>query len=180
MDSDFSRRAHRILMQVLELEEPQRAEFIRAQCCADPQLQAHVDRLLRALNQSSGFLETPALGDRRVAPSAPAAEGPRSIGGYHIVRVIGIGNATVEVNDDVLTAAGDVAVLEDGTDKVYAYIVQTDTTMPYAASIGILDDCGETGSPNYGGPAIPTATPTPTNTPTITPTATPSSSWPRI
>jgi hypothetical protein len=90
----------------------------------------------------------------------------------HIVRVIGIGNASVEVEDQVLNAAGDVAVLEDGTSMVYAYIVQTDTTMPYAASIGILEDCGETGSPNYGGAAILTATPTPSHTPTITPSPT--------
>jgi hypothetical protein len=73
----------------------------------------------------------------------------------HTVRVVGIANAAVEVNDDVLTRAGDIADIEDGTGRLYVYVNRLDSIAPYAASLAFLDDCGETGTSVFGGASTP-------------------------
>lgn len=93
MDETLARRAHALLVKAVELEPAERSTFVRNSCAGDATLARRVEDLLAAMDRSSTFLETPALGDRAALRSVAI---PQHIGGYTIERVIGIGGmATV-------------------------------------------------------------------------------------
>jgi len=95
MDKELDRRAHAILMDMLDLATDERRAFIESACGDDLRLRARVMKLGEALDRSSDFLETPAI-VRHVAEIAPPDAAIESIGDYRIVRVIGVGGmATV-------------------------------------------------------------------------------------
>ncbi|MBL9150297.1 MAG: serine/threonine protein kinase [Phycisphaerae bacterium] len=89
---DRAARAHAILHRALALADDDRAAMVEAECRDDAALAALVRRLLVALDESAGFLETPAL-----APSAaPAIRTPDTVGDYLVIGVLGVGGmATV-------------------------------------------------------------------------------------
>ncbi len=90
MPDDLARRSHAVFVRAVELDGPQRAAFVEEACAGDPMLRDRVRTLVAALDTSAGFLDAPALGDRRAAPA------PVSVRGYQVVRVIGVGGmATV-------------------------------------------------------------------------------------
>jgi len=95
MDKELARRAHAILMQVLDVAPAERVLMIEAACGDDERLRARVIALSEALDRSGDFLETPAVA-RPPDVSAPRDSVIDSIGDYRIVGVIGVGGmATV-------------------------------------------------------------------------------------
>jgi serine/threonine protein kinase len=96
MNKDLARRAHALMMRVVDLDESQREAFIDEACDSDPLLREHMVDLMAAVRHSSSFLETPALHDSRVSTPRIPLEQPESIRHYRIVRTLGMGGmATV-------------------------------------------------------------------------------------
>ena len=91
MPTDFNQRSHALLMEAVEIEdEDARRVFILERCSGDAALERRMTSLLDAVSQRSAFLETPAIRGAR-APATPAV-----IGGYEVVRAVGLGGmATV-------------------------------------------------------------------------------------
>jgi len=95
MDKEFARRAHTILMKALDVDPSERASLIATECTGDERLRAHVTDLVKAIDQSSDFLETPVLEGWTDEATSPVPRIER-IGNYRIVGVIGVGGmATV-------------------------------------------------------------------------------------
>ncbi len=95
MSEDLTRRSHAILKAAVDLDLSGRNAYIESACAGEPRLRRQVQQLLDALEDTHGFLETPALESER-APSGGFALQPDKIGGYQIERVIGAGGmATV-------------------------------------------------------------------------------------
>lgn len=95
MDHDLSQRSYDVFTRAIEVAETERSGFIEAQCGKDARLRVAVDRLIRAIEDSATFLESPALSGGARTPTPPPAH-RLAIGSYRIVRVIGAGGmATV-------------------------------------------------------------------------------------
>lgn len=95
MDEKVARRAHSLFMKAIELDPEDRARYLRSACAGDLDLERRIGDLLSALDRAPTFLETPALGNRPTATQPPTSI-PRTIGEYHIERMIGAGGmATV-------------------------------------------------------------------------------------
>lgn len=105
MADDLKRRAHELLKQAIELDEPQRASFVRENARGNAELYKKVMALLGAVDRSQDFLEAPALASRpngdkflkTVKPPTPTdAPVPDAVGNYLVVGVLGVGGmATV-------------------------------------------------------------------------------------
>jgi eukaryotic-like serine/threonine-protein kinase len=91
-DRDLNKRAHAMLMQVMELPPEGRRSFLRETCGSDPALMAIVSNMVDAADRTGSFLSVPAIESTRVnIPSIPDA-----VGNYLIVGVLGTGGmATV-------------------------------------------------------------------------------------
>jgi len=88
---DLERRSHAVLKAALEIEGPQREAFLEEACAGDTAMRRKVRSLVSALEDSRGFLDSPALDGARSDEHVP-----QSIGPYRIVRVLGAGGmATV-------------------------------------------------------------------------------------
>ncbi len=88
MDEDVARRAMAIFKSIVDLDRADRGAAIEKACGQDATLLSRVKSLIGALDETGGFLETPAMGFR--APK------PDQIPGYRIVRELGAGGmATV-------------------------------------------------------------------------------------
>jgi len=83
-------RAERILDELLDLEESERAPRTAAACRGDAELQRAVLDLLAAERAAGEFLSTPALATLEDEPAAPSALGQR-IGPYRLVAELGRG-----------------------------------------------------------------------------------------
>lgn len=91
--------ADEIFFQSLELDEPQRPEFIARACGRNADLRAEVESLLAAHRRAGDFLRTPVVpGSSASASEAPAAGATgaerwigRPIGSYRVVDVLGAG-----------------------------------------------------------------------------------------
>src|SRR3954469_26033969 len=100
--SGLFQRADGVFDAALDLPREERAAFVERACSGDPELGAAVHRLLRAHNQSDGFLGSPAA-----ALAAPLLAGtpdaighvviplPGHIGPYRVEREIGRGGMGV-------------------------------------------------------------------------------------
>lgn len=88
MQAELRRRAHGLFVRALDVPATERASFVEAQCDGDAALLSRVNRLLEAVDRSTGFLETPALADR---PALASPGQPPTIRGYRVVRVLGAG-----------------------------------------------------------------------------------------
>jgi serine/threonine protein kinase len=92
MTADAARRAHAIFSRAMELDGDQRDAMIDEACGGDPDILKRVQRLLRAAERSTGFLEAPAMAAR----AEPAPTLPDAVGNYLVVGVLGEGGmATV-------------------------------------------------------------------------------------
>jgi tetratricopeptide (TPR) repeat protein len=91
MNAELARRAHAIFTRALDLPREAREVFVSEQAAGDAPLTEAVERLLRIADDTTDFLETPALSRVRQAPSVPDA-----VGNYLVVGVLGAGGmATV-------------------------------------------------------------------------------------
>lgn len=96
MDETLTHRSHAVLKLVADAPDCERDSLIEAHCAGDPKLRERVMSLVRALDDSQGFLETPALHNSRARLSADLQPGVDVVGGYRILGVIGSGGmATV-------------------------------------------------------------------------------------
>lgn len=97
MADDLRRRAHALLREVVAVAPPERAACIDRLCAADESLRRRLRQLVDALETSSGFLESPALGEHARGPVAePASPADARVPGYRVLGVIGAGGmATV-------------------------------------------------------------------------------------
>jgi serine/threonine protein kinase/tetratricopeptide (TPR) repeat protein len=91
--SDRSQRIEQLYNSALELQEGQRAAYLKQACPGDDELRQEVESLLAQGTQSVGFLKTPAL---EVAAREMAAHQTRSLvgqllGSYKIVSLLGVG-----------------------------------------------------------------------------------------
>ncbi len=102
-------RVSEIVLAVRELDESQRAEYLRAQCGDDDELRGEVESLLANLTPADSFLHTPALGtqfalasalcDSQAARSADTATAsppatvalPECVGRYRVLELLGEG-----------------------------------------------------------------------------------------
>src|SRR5439155_19670017 len=76
------------------LSESARPAYLDESCSGDPELRAHVDRLLAASDSAGGFLESLDTGRAgRLLESSPEAGG--AIGRYKVIRKIGSGGMGV-------------------------------------------------------------------------------------
>ncbi len=92
MTADSARRAHAIFTHALELDGDQRDAAVREACGDDADMLKRVNRLLRAAELSTGFLEAPAMSSY----VEPAPLMPDAVGNYLVVGVLGVGGmATV-------------------------------------------------------------------------------------
>ena len=91
MNAQRAREAHAIFTQALDMPRDERDAFVRERANGDARLADAVDRLLRASDHTTDFLETPALAKQRPVPAIPDA-----VGSYLVVGVLGAGGmATV-------------------------------------------------------------------------------------
>lgn len=98
MHDDLSRRAHTIFKRAIDVDAGERTAFVEAACGGDESLRRRVLALVTALDETQGFLETPALEHpmNTWIHAAAAAHVGDEIGGYRVESVIGIGGmATV-------------------------------------------------------------------------------------
>ena len=96
MDNDLSRRSHEVFTRAIEVAETDRIGFIETACAGDTRLRNAVDRLIRAIEDSATFLDAPALSGGARPPSPTPSPHRDAIGGYRILRIIGVGGmATV-------------------------------------------------------------------------------------
>jgi serine/threonine protein kinase/WD40 repeat protein len=87
---DLRRRAERLFQEAAELRFEARERFLDRHCDEDASLRDSVSRLLAAFDRMGEFLEF--LPDGRPRPEPDDADPiPTRIGGYEIVRVVGIG-----------------------------------------------------------------------------------------
>jgi WD40 repeat protein len=98
MHDELIRRSHAVLREAAALTGPEREAYIETACAGNTRLLAQVSRLVRALDDSQGFLDAPVLGTRHgraASPDVSRAIAER-IGGYRVLDVIGAGGmATV-------------------------------------------------------------------------------------
>ncbi len=94
MGHDLTRRAHALMMRALEIEDAERRlEFVTQECGDDVELLDRMRALLKALDEQKSFLESPAIARPE---SAVIRTSPDAMGGYRIIRAIGVGGmATV-------------------------------------------------------------------------------------
>lgn len=91
--------ADEIFFQSLELDEPQRQEFVARACGHDADLRMEVESLLAAHRRAGDFLRTPVVAASAAAPAGGAGGGAtdsaawtgRRLGSYRIVDVLGAG-----------------------------------------------------------------------------------------
>lgn len=96
MIDDMQRRAHEIFVAALDEEPDERYTLITHACAGDDALRSAVDRLLKAIEDTAHFLETPALGDPHPRRAVPERLAPDAIPGYRVIGVLGVGGmATV-------------------------------------------------------------------------------------
>jgi len=95
MTGDLARRSHELFVRAIDISDGERAGFIASACAGDDKLRREVEKLVRAIEDSATFLEVPALsGGARVPSVEPVRR--ETVGGYRIVRTIGVGGmATV-------------------------------------------------------------------------------------
>ncbi|MFN0133380.1 MAG: tetratricopeptide repeat protein [Phycisphaerales bacterium] len=92
MRNDTAARAHAIFTRALGLDPDQRDAMVREACGQDADVLRRVQRLLKAADQSTGFLESPALASR----FEPLPDIPDAVGTYLVIGVLGMGGmATV-------------------------------------------------------------------------------------
>ncbi|HEB52806.1 MAG TPA: serine/threonine protein kinase [bacterium] len=94
-------RVEELFQRAADLPPAQRDPLLDAECAGQPRLRAAVERLLRALDDSERFLETPVAGLALASPSRPTAIGsaatlceapdPVRIGDYEVEGVLGTG-----------------------------------------------------------------------------------------
>ena len=86
-------RVKQLFNDSLELEPPDRADFLTERCGPDQDLRAEIEALLASHCQAHGFLQTPAACDTEsMSDAVAAALVGQSLGGYTIRRVIGRGS----------------------------------------------------------------------------------------
>lgn len=96
MIDELQKRAHEIFVSVLDEAPHARSRLVAHACAGDAGLRAAVERLLRAVDETSFFLEVPALGERSARREQPETLPPGAIPGYRILGVLGVGGmATV-------------------------------------------------------------------------------------
>ncbi len=84
------KRAHAIFVAALEDELDDRTEYLAKMCAGADELRREVERLLDAVDQTTDFLESPALG----SPTRTAAGGATTrlvVPGHRVVRTLGVG-----------------------------------------------------------------------------------------
>lgn len=92
MNADRARRAHAILTAALDAHRTKRDTVVSSLCAGDAALEARVRKLLAATDQSTGFLDSPALAGH----SQFTAPVPDAVANYLVVGVLGTGGmATV-------------------------------------------------------------------------------------
>ncbi|MCG3129635.1 MAG: Serine/threonine-protein kinase PknD [Phycisphaerae bacterium] len=94
LDPDEWRRIDAVFSEALDLESPERAAFLDRSFVNAPRLRAEVERMLRADEDSSGFMSAPPAPDMFDVLLEPPPL-PRRIGRYPIVRVIASGGMGV-------------------------------------------------------------------------------------
>jgi len=86
-------RVKQLFNDSLELEPPDRADFLSERCGSDQNLRAEIEALLASHCEARGFLQTPAaLDSESMSDAVAAALVGQSLGGYTIRRVIGRGS----------------------------------------------------------------------------------------
>ena len=96
MADDLGRRAHAIFKQMLDADTKERAKFVDVACEGNELLRTLVGSLVDALDETQGFLETPALKSTDHPPQPHASDIDIEIPGYDIESSIGMGGmATV-------------------------------------------------------------------------------------
>lgn len=86
-------RVKQLFNDSLELELPDRADFLADRCGPDQNLRAEIEALLASHREARGFLQTPAeLDTNSMSDAVAAALVGQSLGGYTIRRVIGRGS----------------------------------------------------------------------------------------
>ena len=89
--NDRKQQAKSIFMNALELDtEPERSDFLRAQCGDDHELRQEVDQLLQHCDQIDGFLDDPVLKAAFDGQGAADMLG-QQIGPYKLLQQIGEG-----------------------------------------------------------------------------------------
>lgn len=85
------RKAHAIFVGALGCREHERESYVRQACASDEALQRDVERLLAALEQSTNFLESPAVHTERPGGSDVQPQSTPQIRGFHVIRTLGAG-----------------------------------------------------------------------------------------
>ncbi len=96
MEAERARRVEELFAAAAEKEASGRAAFLDVACAGDASLRAEVESLLRADEDSSGFLSSPAYESSSLFPSGLGLPGPQPaegsrLGAYRIVRPIAAG-----------------------------------------------------------------------------------------
>ena len=91
MDQERWRRVEDIFHAALEREPEARQAFLEVACGGDADLRRQVELLLAKGEEAGSFLETPAMRDITVAPTATGAFVGRQFGPYRIVSPLGAG-----------------------------------------------------------------------------------------
>ncbi len=85
------RKAHAIFVKALGHRGRERESYVADACASDAALRLEVDRLLDAIESSTDFLETPAIGGDRHEAAKRSSMPALDVQGYRIVRTLGVG-----------------------------------------------------------------------------------------
>ncbi|MGE3182953.1 MAG: hypothetical protein AB7N71_15085, partial [Phycisphaerae bacterium] len=91
MISEQIKRAHAIFVAALERPQHERNAYVQASCGTDASLQREVHKLFGAVEHTTDFLETPAIGSNQRIVADRLASPPYIIPGYRILRTLGVG-----------------------------------------------------------------------------------------
>jgi tetratricopeptide (TPR) repeat protein/tRNA A-37 threonylcarbamoyl transferase component Bud32 len=106
MVGDRAKRAQEIFRRALDAEPGERTQVVFAACAGDESLAADVNRLLRALTRSTGFLEGAAIASVPLTP----ARMPETVGSYRVLRMLGSGGMASVYEAEQRTPARRVAL----------------------------------------------------------------------
>ncbi len=85
------KRVNELFQQALDLDPEARRAFVSKECGGDLEMQAEVDSLLAAYDQSPGFLTQDTLAQLDEPPEAPALAPGSRLGPYQVLGLLASG-----------------------------------------------------------------------------------------
>lgn len=73
----------------------------------------------------------------------------------HGLRVVTLTNSSLEIQGDTIRSAGGTTEFDEGTESIHFFVQRAQHSQAFAATIAIIDDCGEWQTFVGGGPGLP-------------------------